>query len=64
MSRTDRSARPVPVVVEQDVQVVEGVLVQEVGLVEEEDGVDLVLAEILHVRADRVEEAPPRWPTG
>ena len=46
----------VPLVVEQDVEVIEGVGVQEVGLVEEEDGVDAVLAELLDVGADGVED--------
>jgi hypothetical protein len=46
----------VPLVVEQDVEVVEGVGVEEVGLVEEEDGVDALLAELLDVRADGVED--------
>jgi hypothetical protein len=52
--RQERAA--VPLVIEEDVQVVEGVLVKEVALVEEEDGVDAVAAEVLHVRGDRVED--------
>jgi hypothetical protein len=39
----------VPLVVQKDVQVVEGVLVQEVGLVEEEGGIELIAAEVLDV---------------
>ena len=50
----------VPLVIEQDVQMVERVLVQEVALVEEEDGVDAVAAEVLHVRRDRVEDGGGR----
>ncbi len=46
----------VPLVVEQDVQVVERVLVQEMALVEEEDRVDPVATEILHVGRDGVED--------
>ena len=46
----------VPLVVEQDVEVIEGVGVQEVSLVEEEDGVHAILAELLDVRADGVED--------
>ena len=39
----------VPLVIEQDMQVVEHVLVQEVGFVEEKDRVDAVASEILDV---------------
>jgi hypothetical protein len=46
----------VPLVVEQDVQVVEHVLVKQMSLVEEEDGVDTLAAEILDVRRDRKED--------
>ena len=52
--REQRAA--VPLVVEQDVQVVERVLVQQVRLVEQEDGVEVVAAEVLDVGADREEE--------
>lgn len=45
--REQRAA--VPLVVEQDVEVVEGVLVQEVSLVEEEDRVDALAGELLDV---------------
>ncbi len=41
---------------EQDVQVVEHVLVQQMGLIEQEDGMAALLAEVLAVRADRKEE--------
>jgi hypothetical protein len=47
----------VPFVVEQDVQVVEGVLVQEVGFVEEEDGVAAFGGEALDVGGDGVKDA-------
>jgi hypothetical protein len=46
----------VPLVVEQDVEVVEGVLVQEVGFVEEEDGMDALAGELLDVRGHGVEK--------
>lgn len=52
--REERAA--VPVVVEQDMEVVEGVLVQEVGLVEEEDGMDALAGELLDVGRHGVEE--------
>ncbi len=52
--RQERAA--VPLVVEEDVQVVEGVPVQEVGLVEEEDGMDAFSGELLDVARDGVEE--------
>ena len=45
----------VPVVVGEDVQVVEHVLVEQVGFVEEEDGVDASGAELVDVLADLVE---------
>ena len=55
----ERQKRPaVPLVVEEDVQVVQRVLVQEVGLVEEEDGVDA--AEVADVRGDGVEDGRRR----
>ena len=47
----------VPFVVEQDVQVVEGVLVQEMGFVEEEDGVAAFGGELLDVGGDGVKDA-------
>ena len=47
----------VPVVVEEDVEVVEGVLVQEVGLVEEEHGVDALFGALLDMTRDGVEQA-------
>jgi len=46
----------VPGVVEQDVQVVEGVLVHEVGLVDEEDGEGALASEILDVFANGMED--------
>jgi hypothetical protein len=46
----------VPLVIEEDVKMVEGVGVEQVGLVEEEDRVDALLTELLHVRADGVED--------
>ena len=46
----------IPLVVEQDVEVIEGVLVEEMALVEEEDGVDAFAAELLDVRGDGVED--------
>ena len=53
----DREQRAaVPLVVEQDVEVVERVLVQEVGLVEEEDRMDALAGEFLDVGRDGVEE--------
>ena len=52
--REQRAA--VPLVVEQDVQMVERVLVEQVGLVEEEDGVDALAAELLDVGGDGVED--------
>jgi len=45
----------VPVVVEQDVEVAEHVGVEQVRLVEEEDGVDAAGGELMHVRGDSVE---------
>jgi hypothetical protein len=54
----------VPVVVGEDVQVVEHVLVKQVGFVEEEDGVDAGGAELVDVLADLVEELPPPWHAG
>jgi hypothetical protein len=56
--RQERAA--VPLVIEQDVQMVERVLVQEVAFVEEEDGMDAVASEVLHVRRDRVEDGGGR----
>src|ERR1044071_7746994 len=53
--REQRAA--VPGVVEQDVQMVEGVLVQQVGLVEEEHGMDTLGGAVLDVTAERVEQA-------
>jgi len=47
----------VPFVVEEDVEVVEGVLVQEVGFVEEEDGVGALGGEHLDVGGDGVKDA-------
>ena len=46
----------VPLVVAQDMKVLEDLLVEEVGLVEEEDGVDALLAELTDVLVDRVED--------
>ena len=46
----------VPLVVEQDVQMVEGVLMKEVCLVDEKDGADVFLDGVLDVRADGEEE--------
>ena len=46
----------VPFVVEQDVKVVEGVLVQEVGFVEQEDGVGALGGEHLDVGGDGVKD--------
>jgi hypothetical protein len=46
----------VPLVIEQDVQVVEHVLVEQVGLVEEKDGVHALSAEIFDVRGDGEED--------
>ena len=46
----------VPLVIEEDVQVVERVLVKEVRLVEEEDGVEALAAEIFDVGADGEED--------
>ena len=45
----------IPLVVEQDVQVIEGVLMKEVDLVEQEDGVEPLLREILHTLTDGIE---------
>ena len=45
----------VPLVVGEDVQVIEHVLMQQVGLVEQEDRVDALLAQLLDVTADLVE---------
>ena len=53
--REERAA--VPGVVEQDVQVLEGVLVQQVGLVEWEHGGDALLGALLDVATDGVEQA-------
>src|ERR1700760_1047590 len=46
----------IPLIIEQDVEMIEGIGVEQVGLVEEEDGVKALLAELLDVRADRVED--------
>jgi hypothetical protein len=46
----------VPLVIAEDVQMIEGLGVEEVSLVEEEDGVDALLAELLDVRVDGVED--------
>src|ERR1700729_1196262 len=46
----------VPLVIEQDVQVVERVLVEQVSLVDEEDGTDALFGEVLDVGADGEEE--------
>src|SRR5438445_4775698 len=46
----------VPLVVEQDLEMVERVLVEEVRLVEEEDRMDALLGEVLDVGRDRVED--------
>src|SRR5258706_2751681 len=53
----------VPLVVEQDVEVVEDVLVEEVGLGEEEGGVEALVAELLDVGGDGVKDASGggRW---
>jgi hypothetical protein len=56
--RQERSA--VPLVVEQDVKMVERVLVEEVRLVEEKDGMDAVLGQLLDVGRDRVEDCRRR----
>ncbi len=53
--REQRAA--VPCVVEQDVQVVERVLVHEVGLVEEEHGMDALGGALLDVAGQAVEQA-------
>src|SRR5262245_61944243 len=47
----------VPMVVKQDVEVLEGVLVQEMRFVEEKDGMDALLGALLDVARDGVEEA-------
>lgn len=47
----------VPFVVEEDVKVIKGVLVQEVGFVEEEDGVGALGGEHLDVGGDGVKDA-------
>ena len=52
--REKRSA--IPLVIQQDVQVVEGVGVEQVRLVEKEDGMDALLPELLDVGADGVED--------
>jgi hypothetical protein len=53
----ERKKRPrVPLVVEQDVQVVDDVLVKQVRLVEEEDRVQPPLTEVLDVRGDGEED--------
>ena len=46
----------IPLVVEPDMQVVEGILVQEVGLVEEEHGVEVFLGELLDMGRNGKEE--------
>jgi hypothetical protein len=46
----------IPLVVEKDVQVVERVLMKEVGLVDEEDGADALFGEVLDVGANGEEE--------
>jgi hypothetical protein len=56
-STRDNSARQrpaIPFVVHEDMEMVEGVLVKEVRLVEEEDGVEAIAAELLDVLADGV----------
>jgi hypothetical protein len=53
----DREQRSgVPLVIGQDVQVLEDVLVQEVRFIEQEDRVDAFFAELLHVLVDGVED--------
>ena len=42
----------IPLVIEENVQVIERVLMEEMGLVEEEDGADALFGEILDVGAD------------
>lgn len=54
--REQRAA--VPSVVEQDVQMVEGVLVQQVRLVEEEHRMDALGGAVLDMATERVEQAP------
>ena len=51
----EQSAR-IPLVVRQDVQVLEHVLVKQVRLVEQEDRMHALGAEVLHVLVDRVED--------
>src|SRR5580658_1158746 len=46
----------VPVEVEQYVKVIQGVLVKQVSLIEDEDGVDAVLAQVLDLGGDGVEQ--------
>src|ERR1700733_2536067 len=46
----------IPLVVEQDVQMVEGVLMKEVSLVDEEDGAHVLFDEVLDMSADREEQ--------
>ena len=53
----ERQQRPaVPLVVEEDVEVVEGVLVQEVRLVEQEDRKDAIATELFDVGGDGVKD--------
>jgi len=46
----------IPLAVEEDVEVVEGVLVEEMRFVEEEDGMRTFAAEVLNVGGDGVED--------
>src|SRR5262245_54460372 len=48
----------IPGVIEQDVQMVEGVLVQQVGFVEEEHGMDALGGAVFDVTTERIEQAP------
>ena len=52
--RKERSA--VPLVVEEDVQMVERVLVEEVGFVEEKDRIDALPPELLDMGGDAMED--------
>ena len=61
VGQTDEDKRQeratVPLVIEQDVEVVERVLVEELSLVEQEDGMNAIVAEVSHVGGDRMEDA-------